>query len=114
MPRQLFMRVRFQAKPACKEELYRRLIELVAYAQQELGCLFYHLHVDRDDDAIFYFSEGWANQAALDRHNSTVPVQAIIADTPRLTEVGVEVEFMHRIAPNGSTVEEPAGFEEMT
>lgn len=106
MPQPLYMRVRFQAKPECKVELRARLVELVSLSKSEPGCLFYQLHVDRGDDTVFYFAEGWENQAALDRHDSTEHVQAMIADTARLTETGVEVEFMHRIASNSGTVEE--------
>ena len=99
MNTELFMCARFQAKPEYKDELRARLIEMVKLTHKEEGCLFYNLHVDRNDESIFYFLEGWRDQEALQFHNSTPYIQAIIADAPRLTVDGVRVEFMHRIAP---------------
>ena len=99
MNTELFMCARFQAKPEYKCELRARLIEMVKLTHKEEGCLFYNLHVDSNDESIFYFLEGWIDQESLDFHNSTPYIQAIIADAPRLTVDGVRVEFMHRIAP---------------
>ncbi len=99
MNTELFMCARFQAKLEHKDELRARLVEMVEFTQKEEGCLFYNLHVDSNDESIFYFMEGWRDQAALQFHNSTPYIQAIIADVPRLTFDGVRVEIMRRIAP---------------
>ncbi len=99
MNTELFMCARFQAKPESITELRARLLEMVDLTLTEPGCLFYNLHNDRDDESIFYFLEGWKDQAALQFHDSTSYVQAIIADSPRLTVDGIRVEFMHRISP---------------
>ena len=99
MATELFMCARFQAKPESVIELRARLLEMVDLTLQEPGCLFYNLHTDRDDESIFYFLEGWKDQAALKFHDATSYVQAIIADAPRLTVGGIRVEFMHRISP---------------
>ena len=99
MNTELFMCARFHAKPEHKDELRARLTEMVKLTHKEEGCLFYNLHVDRNNESIFYFLEGWKDKAALELHNSTPYVQAIIADAPRLAIDGVRVEFMHRIAP---------------
>lgn len=97
MNMELFMCARFQAKPEFLIELRDRLFEMVDLTIQEPGCLFYNLHNDRDDESIFYFLEGWKDQAALQLHDATSYVQAIIANAPRLTVSGIRVEFMHRI-----------------
>jgi len=99
MNTELFMCARFQAKPEFVIELRARLLEMVDLTLKEPGCLFYNLHTDRDDESIFYFLEGWKDQAALQFHDATSYVQAIIADAPRLTVGGIRVEFMHRISP---------------
>ena len=96
---ELFMCARFQAKPEHLLELRNRLLEMVELTCQEEGSLFYNLHVDRSDESIFYFLEGWKDQAALEFHDTTPYVQAIIADAQRLTVNGIRVDFMHRIAP---------------
>jgi quinol monooxygenase YgiN len=95
---QIFMCARFQAKPEKLEELRTRLLEMVTLTTKEEGCLFYNLHVDRTDPTIFYFLEGWINQAALNFHDSTPYVQAIIRDASELTTDGIKVNFMTRIA----------------
>ena len=93
------MCARFQAKPEKLEALRTRLLEMVTHtSQEEEGCLFYNLHVDRSDPTIFYFLEGWKNQEALDFHDSTPYVQAIIRDSAELTTDGIKVNFMSKIS----------------
>ena len=99
MNTELFMCARFQAKPEHKDELRARLMEMVDLTHQEMGCLFYNLHVDSNYESIFYFLEGWRDQESLDFHNSTPYIRATVVDAPRLSVDGVRVEFMHRIAP---------------
>jgi quinol monooxygenase YgiN len=98
MSQNLYMCVRFQAKPGFKDELRLRLNEMVEETVKEDGCLFYDLHVDRDDDSVFYFFEGWENQAAHDLHGQTAHVKALVADVPKLTFDGIRIEFMHKIS----------------
>jgi len=99
MNKELFICARFQAKPDSVNELRTRLFEMVDLTLKEEGCLFYNLHIDSNDESVFYFFEGWKNQEAFKLHESTAYVQAIIADAPRLTVNGVRVEFMQRISP---------------
>jgi len=93
----IIMAATFRAKPECAEELRGRLVEMVKHSRSESGCLFYDLHVDRSDPHTFTFLEGWQNQAALDQHDQTPHVKAIIADAPRLTVDGISVKFMERV-----------------
>ena len=99
MSQNLFMCVRFKAKPERRDELQARLLEMVEITVTEEGCLFYDLHVDRDDESIFYFFEGWASQGAHDIHGQSAHVQALVADVPGLTVDGIRLEFMHKISP---------------
>ena len=98
MQEQIFMCARFQAEKDTLLELHVRLLDMVAKTRQEAGNLFYNLHVDINDPTIFYFFEGWVNQAALDSHNATSYVQEIIADAKRLTMDGIRGEVMRQIA----------------
>lgn len=98
MESQIFMCARFQAKPEHLDTLRNRLLEMVELTRKEPDCLFYNLHVDRNDPTIFYFLEGWKDQAALDLHDSTEYVQAIIRDSASLTTDGISVNFMQRIS----------------
>jgi quinol monooxygenase YgiN len=99
MSQNLFMCVRFKAKPERRDELQSRLLEMVEITVKEEGCLFYDLHVDRDDENIFYLFEGWESQGAHDIHEQTAHVQALVADVPGLTVDGLRLEFMHKISP---------------
>ena len=92
------MCARFQAKKEKLEELLARLLQMVEFTSKEEGCLFYNLHVDRNDPTIFYFLEGWKNAAALEFHDQTPYVQAIIKDAPTLTTDGITVNFMSKIS----------------
>lgn len=92
------MCARFQAKPEKLDQLRSRLLEMVQFTLEEEGCLFYNLHVDRDDPTIFYFLEGWKDAEALTQHDQTTYVKAIIRDSSELTTDGISVNFMHRIS----------------
>ncbi len=96
--KEIFMCARFQGKRERLEELRSRLLQMVEFTLQEEGCLFYNLHVDRDDPTIFYFLEGWKNSAALAFHDQTPYVQAIIQDASELTTDGITVNFMSKIS----------------
>ena len=99
MSDQLFMCARFKVKSDLRVELKSRLLEMVKLTTQEDGCLFYNLHVDRDDDCVFYFLEGWESEEAFAAHEKTSHVKALIADAPRLTIDGIRIDFMHKISP---------------
>lgn len=99
MSQNLFICVRFIAKPERRDELQTRLLEMVDITVKEEGCLFYDLHMDRDDESILYLFEGWESQAAHDIHEQTAHVQALVADVPGLTVDGIRLEFMHKISP---------------
>jgi len=55
MNNELFICARFQAKPDSLNELRNRLFEMVDLTLKEEGCLFYNLHIDSNDESIFYF-----------------------------------------------------------
>ena len=95
---EIFMCARFQAKEEKLDELRSRLLQMVEFTSQEEGCLFYNLHIDRNDPTVFYFLEGWKNSAALAFHDQTPYVQAIIQDAPELTADGIKVNFMSKIS----------------
>jgi len=95
---EIFMCARFQAKEEKLDELRSRLLQMVEFTSQEEGCLFYNLHIDRNDPTVFYFLEGWKNSAALAFHDQTPYVQAISQDAPELTTDGIKGNFMSKIS----------------
>jgi len=91
------MVARFEAAPGKREELTARLKAMEVATQGEPGCLYYILNVDRDNPDIFYFREGWADQASLDQHDKTPHVMAIRQSEKELTANGITVNFMHAL-----------------
>jgi quinol monooxygenase YgiN len=96
----LYMFAKLEAKPELKSQLHERLLEMVELTNQEKGCIFYNLNVDRQNDNVYYFLEAWQDEAALALHMETPYVKAIIADAPTFTLSGIESCTMHQIAPN--------------
>lgn len=97
MDQKIYMFARFHAKPGQRAEIHERLLEMVRLTNEEPGCVFYHLHVDREVSEIFYFMECWEDQRALDFHMNEPYVQAILRDSQSLTVNGIEISFMNRI-----------------
>lgn len=97
MDTQIYMFAKFQAKPDKKAELLGRLEEMVILTRKEPGCVFYHLHIDRESNDTFYFMECWNDQESLDFHMEAPYVQAIVRDAPTLTLTGIDISFMNRI-----------------
>jgi quinol monooxygenase YgiN len=97
MDQKIYMFAKFEAKAEKRDELFARLHEMVVLTTKEPGCVFYHLHIDREAKNIFYFMECWKDQAALDFHMQTPYVQAILRDSVSLTVDGIAISFMHRV-----------------
>jgi len=97
MDEKIYMFAKFHAKQSKRDEVHKRLQEMVVLTNKESGCIFYHLHIDREDTDIFYFMECWANQKALDFHMQTPYVEAILRDSESLTVDGIDISFMKRI-----------------
>lgn len=87
----------FDAKVETREELERRLQEMVVRTTGEQGCLRYDLHVDADNAHRFVFIETWADRAAWEKHMSTAHVTRLLADAPALTKLGVKLEKLLQI-----------------
>lgn len=97
MDQKIYMFAKFHAKPGRRDEVHERLQEMVLLTNKEPGCVFYHLHVDREVSEIFYFMECWEDQKALDFHMQTPYVEAILRDSQSLTVDGIDISFMNRI-----------------
>ena len=91
----IYMFAKFHAKSGKEEQLRLRLLEMVVHTRKEEGCVFYNLHLDREQSDVFYFMECWKDQAALDFHMNTSYVQAILKDSVELTEGGIEISYMN-------------------
>jgi quinol monooxygenase YgiN len=87
----------FEARAETREELERRLQEMVVWTTGEQGCVRYDLHIDADEGHRFVFIETWADQAAWEKHMTTDHVSRLLADVPALTTGGVKLEKLRQI-----------------
>jgi len=87
----------FEARVDTREELERRLKEMVVCTTGEPGCVRYDLHVDVEEAHRFVFVETWADHAAWEKHMTTDHVARLLADAPRLTTAGVKLEKLLQI-----------------
>ena len=90
--------VSFRAHASTFDELRTRLEEMVRLTTPDAGCINYMLHTDDNDPLRLTFVETWATDAHHAAHDLTPHVQAIIADTPRLTSEPALVQRLRRVA----------------
>ncbi|GHH99190.1 putative quinol monooxygenase [Neobacillus kokaensis] len=62
--------------------------ELVAETRKENGCLYYALHQDIKDPAIFTMLEEWEDEKALEQHNQSAHMVRILPELKKLRESG--------------------------
>jgi quinol monooxygenase YgiN len=86
----------FRARPETVGELGGRLAELVTATRPEPGCLRYDLYADVADPLRFVFVEEWADAGALEVHDGTEHLRALLGDLPRLADGDPEV---YRLRP---------------
>jgi quinol monooxygenase YgiN len=87
----------FEATAEAREELERRLKEMVDWTTGEQGCVRYDLHIDDEEARRFVFIETWADRAAWQKHMTTDHVTALLADIHTLTTGGVKLEKLRRV-----------------
>lgn len=87
----------FQAKVGTREQLERRLQEMVVRTTGEQGCARYDLHIDADNAYRFVFIETWADKAAWEKHMTTDHVKRLLADAATLTTEGIRLEKLRQI-----------------
>lgn len=74
-----------------EQDYYAAVKELIEKTRQEEGCIYYTLNRDVNDAQIHYFSEGWKDREALDRHMQSEHFTRIV---PTLTEFREESRGM--------------------
>lgn len=80
----LVITARFQAKPGRESDLEAALRALIPSVGTEEGVLEYALHRSPTDAGTFFFFERYRDQAAIDHHNGTPYLAALIAQVPEL------------------------------
>lgn len=60
--------------------LYARLKELCEPSRAEDGCLFYHMAMEDEENAVILATEGWRDMAALQAHLSLPAITELLSD----------------------------------
>jgi quinol monooxygenase YgiN len=68
-----------RAKAEHRERVKALLLELVAPARAEAGCLYYDLYQQADRPEVFTILDGWTSQEAIEAHT-------VHPNVPRITE----------------------------
>lgn len=68
-----------RSQPAHRERVRELLLELVAPARLEEGCLYYDLYEQINEPDTFYIVDGWASDEAVELH-------AVHPNVPRVVE----------------------------
>jgi quinol monooxygenase YgiN len=79
------------AKSGHEDEVRDALLNLVAQARKEKGCINYDLHQSPEIRAQFLMCENWQTSADLDAHSKAAPLQAFVRIAGSLLERPAEV-----------------------
>ena len=65
--------------------------EFVQESNKEEGCIEYGLHQDLEDENSFIMNEKWADQAAIDAHNTSAHFTRLSPLMGKVAEVSVSL-----------------------
>ena len=71
-------------KEACIQNFLEIAAKLAAETQKEPGCLQYELIADQMESTVYYFSEKYQDEAALEAHRASAHFQTYV---PQLGEL---------------------------
>lgn len=84
------------ARPGQEAALEARMRSMIEATRREAGCIRYDMHRAADDAAILIMVEYWASAEALQAHDDSAHMAALVADLPALVDRPVEVR---KLAP---------------
>jgi quinol monooxygenase YgiN len=74
-PTQVVFNAYYRVHPDDRQKFIDAVVPHIKFTAQLPGCVFYVFAADLLDPDTIHLSEGWADQAAIDRHNDTEPFQ---------------------------------------
>lgn len=84
------------ARPGQEVALEARMRSMIEATRREAGCIRYDMHRAADDAASLIMVEYWASAEALQAHDDSAHMAALVADLPALVDRPVEVR---KLAP---------------
>ena len=79
------------ARAGHEEALAARLRAMVEETRKEAGCILYDLQRAHDDPREFIMVEYWRDAEAVELHDASAHMAALVADLPALVERPVAV-----------------------
>lgn len=84
----------FKAKPETAERLLQELQALTVPTRAEAGCISYRPYVAPEDPTAIVMVETWADKDAIDAHNKSAHLQALVKALPELVAAPPTIEVL--------------------
>lgn len=91
MSQQVTIIATVHAQPGKEEALAARMRAMALDTRKEAGCILYELQQSNDDPREFIMVEYWRDAAAVDAHDASEHMAALVADLPALVDRPVAV-----------------------
>ncbi|MFG2830407.1 putative quinol monooxygenase [Streptomyces sp. NPDC048434] len=100
----------YRVHPDDRQKFIYAVVPHISFTAELPGCVFYVFAADLLDPNTFHLSEGWADQAAIDRHNATEPFQKALRDVMTTVRILDHQGQRYEIAGQGAG-DPPGGVE---
>jgi quinol monooxygenase YgiN len=70
-PTRIVFSTYYRVHPEDRQKFIDAVLPHISYTAAQPGCVYYVFASDLEDPNTFHLSEGWENQAALDRHDDS-------------------------------------------
>lgn len=84
------------ARPGQEAALEARMRTMIEATRREAGCIRYDMHRAADDAASLVMVEYWVSAEALQAHDDSAHMAALVVDLPALVDRPVEIR---KLAP---------------
>lgn len=82
------------ARPGQEAALEARMRTMIEATRREAGCIRYDMHRAADDAASLVMVEYWVSAEALQSHDDSAHMAALVADLPALVDRAVEIRML--------------------
>jgi quinol monooxygenase YgiN len=107
-PTQVVFNAYYRVHPDDRQKFIDAVVPHLNFTAKLPGCIFYVFATDLLDPNTIHLSEGWADQAAIDRHNDTEPFQKALREVMSGVRILDHQGQRYEIAAQGSG-DPPAG-----
>jgi len=80
-----------------KAIVLEQLSKIIAPTLREKGCINYDLHIDNENDAVFFFHENWQSGQDLDAHLESAHIKACFGVIGEMLD-SVEISRMSKVS----------------